>query len=89
MLPREITRGSMRGAPCVCEVVVELYRMKSYEPRKFEKVGNITCPHALFSQAHSQLCTMICNCDRYQVEIISYIVTVYVILHLQIFTTCT
>ena len=27
MLPREITRGSMRGAPCVCEVVVELYRI--------------------------------------------------------------
>ena len=26
MLPREITCGSMRGAPCVCEVVVELYR---------------------------------------------------------------
>ena len=31
MLPREITRGSMRGAPCVCEVVVELYRSSLLE----------------------------------------------------------
>ena len=31
MLPREITRGSMCGAPCVCEVVVELYRSCNYD----------------------------------------------------------
>ena len=28
---------------------------KSYEFRKIEKVGKIMCPHALFSQARSQI----------------------------------